>query len=138
MYALLESSLKPIGKLFNKLLGKVTPMPRPALLEIVLQVRARDLGNVDGIAPEIEEMARNQSKSTVLNDLITLCVNPFSFVSSTILSERYLLIDSHGVDQLAMPGANPEIGPARSGYPITLFSKLDDVGLLSAVLALRQ
>jgi hypothetical protein len=119
MYASPESRFQPAGKIFDEFPGKVAPMPRPLLLEIVFKMFLRDVREVDGISTEVEEMPGNQCEATLLGNVM-FCVNP-SLVGSTIVSEWHLVVHPHGVNQLAMPSTDFQVGSTCSCDPIAYF-----------------
>jgi hypothetical protein len=55
-----------------------------------------------------------------------LCVDSVPDISSAILCKRNDLIDTHGVNQLAMPGALAA-DPTRSRNPVTFLNQFKDV-----------
>ena len=76
-----------------------------------------NLGNVDCVATEVEEMLGNQCEATVLHDFV-FRVNPIAAVGSAILGKRDFVIDSHRIDQLTVTGTFAEVGPACPGDPV--------------------
>ena len=137
MNADLESGFQPHGKVFDELLVEVAPMSRPAFLEGMIKVRLGNLRNVDSVSAKVEEVMRNQGIAA-LPIVLWSCVDAIAAVGLAIFVERGDFIDSHGINQLAMPSTLAEYRPARSSDPVTHFSQLDYVPLLRAVLALRQ
>jgi hypothetical protein len=122
----LEVGFQPLGKISDEFFAEVAAMARPGLLEGMIQVLAWNLGNVDGISAKIEELVGDQGIAAFLGDVV-FCVDSVSDISSAILGQRYDLIDMHGINQLAMPGALAEIDPTRSHNPITLFGQFNNV-----------
>lgn len=82
-------------------------------------------------------MLGNQCVTTDMDDFV-LRINPTALIRPAILGKRDFVIDSHRIDQLAMPGAFPEIGSTCTCDPITYLCHFDDVALLGSVLAFRQ
>jgi hypothetical protein len=137
VYASFEVGLQPLGEIFNELLAKVASVARPTLLEWVVQVLLGDVRDVDGVSTKIKEVMGDQG-TTVFPINFRFGIDPVSVVGLAILIEADDLINSHGVDQLAMTGTLPQVHTACSGDPVADLSQLDDVPLLRAVLALRQ
>ena len=87
MDADLETRLQPPGELFNKLLAEVAPMPRTAFLERMVQVRSRNLRDVDGVSAKVKEVMGNQGEAVVPADF-RFGVDAVAAVSPAILVER--------------------------------------------------
>jgi hypothetical protein len=122
----LEVGFQPPGEIFDEFFAEVAAMARPGLLEGMIQVLAWNLANVDGVSAKIEEVVGDQGVAAFLGDVV-FCVDSVSDISSAILGQRHDLIDTHGIDQLAMSGALVEINPACSGDPITLFGQFNNI-----------
>jgi len=126
MNADLEIGLEPFGEFFDKLLAEVAPMPRPGFLKGMVQVLAWNLGDVDGVSTKVKEVMGNQCVSALLGDVV-FCVDSVSDIALAILGERDDLIDPHGVDELAMPGALAEVDPTSSRNPIAFLGQFNDI-----------
>src|ERR1017187_7502587 len=121
MYTDLERGFEPFGEVFDEFLSEIRPMPRPGFLKGMVQMFFWNLRDVDGISTKIKEVMRDQGKAVFFRHVM-LCVDSVPDVSSAILCKRNDLIDTHGVDEFAMPGTLAEIDPTRSRNPITLLN----------------
>src|SRR5262245_5262213 len=91
----LETALQPRCEVRDELLAEVAPMPWPALLEGMVEVRPGNIIEVDGVPAEVVEVMGNEGKAAVPIRLQG-GIDAVAEVGLAIAVQRDDLIDPHG------------------------------------------